>query len=213
MGLTYPCYCSRNDVLEAIGDDAGWRRDPDGAPLYPGLCRCGESSQLSLKRAQGVRPAIRLKNDEAVSRIDHRLAWRECGLYEEPRDVRAEPQLWGDAVIGRRDIGVSYHIAVVMDDAAQGVSDVMRGGDLFSNTSLHRLLQDLLGLPAPVYHHHPLVRDAEGAKLSKSAQSKSLRAFRAEGASPRDIYEMIGLGDVGAALRAPTDRPPRAPSL
>ncbi len=106
--------------------------------------------------------------------------------------MTANPGLWGDAVLARKDIQTSYHIAVVLDDALQGVSDVVRGEDLFMATHLHRLLQALLDLPAPSYHHHGLLRDASGQKLSKSLRAKSLRALRQEGLSPGTARNMLG---------------------
>jgi glutamyl-Q tRNA(Asp) synthetase len=108
--------------------------------------------------------------------------------------VEARPERWGDAVIVRKDVATSYHLAVVVDDAWQGVTHVTRGRDLFAATDLHRLLQVLLGLPAPVYHHHRLITDAAGRKLSKSARDTSLRALREQGATPADVRRMVGLG-------------------
>ena len=102
--------------------------------------------------------------------------------------------MWGDVIVARKEIPTSYHLAVTLDDAFQGVSDVVRGQDLFWSTSIHRLLQALLGLPEPVYHHHRLILDADGRKLSKSTQAKSLRELRADGASAQDIRRMVGLG-------------------
>jgi glutamyl-Q tRNA(Asp) synthetase len=102
--------------------------------------------------------------------------------------------MWGDVVLARKEMPTSYHLAVTVDDALQGASDIVRGGDLFWSTSIHRLLQALLGLPEPNYHHHKLILDSEGNKLSKSAQAKSLRELRAEGASATDIRRMVGLG-------------------
>ena len=102
--------------------------------------------------------------------------------------------MWGDVVLARKEMPTSYHLAVTVDDALQGVSDIVRGRDLFWSTSIHRLLQALLGLPEPSYHHHKLILDADGNKLSKSAQAKSLRELRAEGAGATDIRRMVGLG-------------------
>jgi glutamyl-Q tRNA(Asp) synthetase len=107
--------------------------------------------------------------------------------------IEAHPERWGDAVILRKDVPASYHLAVVVDDARQQVTHVTRGHDLFAATDLHRLLQVLLGLPEPVYHHHRLLADAEGRKLSKSAGDTALAALRANGASPGDIRRMVGL--------------------
>ena len=105
----------------------------------------------------------------------------------------ADPAPWGDAVILRKDTPTSYHLAVVVDDAAQGVTHVVRGADLEEATSLHRLLQELLGLPAPSYHHHRLITGADGNKLSKSLQSKSLAELRSRGQTAADIRQILGL--------------------
>jgi glutamyl-Q tRNA(Asp) synthetase len=124
------------------------------------------------------------------------LTWTETGSGPsgESGIVTAAPQRWGDVVLARRDLPTSYHLAVVVDDALQGVTDVVRGQDLFWATSIHRLLQALLGLPEPIYHHHRLILDDEGRKLSKAVQSTSLRELRAAGASPADIRRKVGLG-------------------
>jgi len=124
------------------------------------------------------------------------LQWNETGAGPQGQTglVTAVPQMWGDVVLARKEMPTSYHLAVAIDDALQGVTDVVRGQDLFWSTSIHRLLQALLGLPEPVYHHHRLILDADGRKLSKSTQAKSLRELRAAGASAADIRRMVGLG-------------------
>ena len=124
------------------------------------------------------------------------LTWTETGLGPQGQTgrVTAAPQIWGDVVLARKEIPTSYHLAVTVDDALQSASDIVRGRDLFWSTSIHRLLQVLLGMPEPNYHHHKLILDAEGNKLSKSAQAKSLRELRAEGAGATDIRRMVGLG-------------------
>ena len=129
--------------------------------------------------------------EKALSRVGGEFGWREFGEGASARFVGARPALWGDAAIGRKDVSASYHIACVVDDAAQGVSEVVRGADLFEATSLHRLLQTLLGLPAPDYRHHRLVCDETGRKLAKSRQSPSLRDRRARGARPEDICALL----------------------
>jgi len=124
------------------------------------------------------------------------LTWHETGEGPggESGTVAAAPEVWGDVVLARRDTPTSYHVSVVRDDADQGVTHVVRGQDLFWSTSIHRLLQALLGLPEPIYHHHRLILDAEGRKLAKSTQAKSLRDLRAEGATAQDIRRIVGLG-------------------
>ena len=148
----------------------------------------------------GRHAVMRLDMDAACGRVDHMLGWTEYGEGDEPRDVRAEPQIWGDVVLARRDVPASYHTAVVIDDALQGVTDVVRGLDLFHATSVHRLLQALLDLPAPVYRHHRLILDAEGRKLSKSRGSETLRDARRAGATPADIRSRLGLAAPAAPV-------------
>src|SRR5712671_532497 len=127
------------------------------------------------------------------------LSWTEIGAgsNSEVRAVVADPAAWGDVILARRDVPTSYHLSVVIDDAHQGVTHVVRGQDLFHATSLHRLLQDLLGLPQPVYHHHRLICDAEGRKLSKATRATGLRELRAAGATPADIRQAVGLPHSG----------------
>ena len=191
QGLAYPCFCSRADIAQAVQGRDGWPRDPDGAPLYPGTCRRLVAAQIAGRLASGMPVAQRLDMTQALAKASPALAWREFGLGDVARNIRAAPELWGDVVIGRKDVPTSYHLAVVVDDALQGVTDVMRGADLFEATSLHRLLQDLLGLAVPDYHHHPLVLDAQGQKLSKSRHAPPLSALRAEGASPGDVRALL----------------------
>lgn len=189
--LIFPCFCSRNDIKSAISTVQNWPLDPDGSPLYPGTCK-HLSDQEKARKSAGRYAAYRIDMAQALSEVGMFLGWREFGGGEVPQDVNAEPSVWGDAVVARRDIPTSYHIAVVVDDALQGVTDIVRGRDLFAATSIHRLLQALLDLPAPNYHHHKLFRDDEGKKLSKSQQSVSIRDFRAEGVSPAAIREHLG---------------------
>jgi glutamyl-Q tRNA(Asp) synthetase len=185
-GLAYPCFCSRGDIARA----AAGARDPDGAPRYPGTCRRSSAARLA-----GRQPAaLRLDMARALALAPADLDWREYGEGTDETRVRAAPAAWGDFVLKRRDAPASYHLAVVVDDALQGVSDVMRGGDLYHATSAHRLLQQLLGLPAPLYRHHRLVRDAAGAKLSKSARATSLDALRRDGIGPGEVRAALGFG-------------------
>jgi glutamyl-Q tRNA(Asp) synthetase len=123
------------------------------------------------------------------------LAWREEGRGPggEHGTVAADPKIWGDFVIARKEVPTSYHLAVVVDDALQGVTHVVRGRDLFHATAAHLLLQRLLGLPSPIYHHHRLITDESGRKLAKSSKDTSLRSLRAAGATPADIRQMVGL--------------------
>jgi glutamyl-Q tRNA(Asp) synthetase len=197
-GLLYPSFESRSEIaaLVAERDSQGrWPRDPDGVPLYPGRARAMPAVERERRRRTGEPFALRLAMDAAVAQAGV-LTWRETGSGPQGQSgsVTATPQRWGDVVLARKELPTSYHLAVVMDDALQGVTDVVRGQDLFWATGVHRLLQTLLGLPEPTYHHHRLVLDAEGRKLSKATQATSLRELRATGLSAADIRRMVGLG-------------------
>lgn len=182
QGLLFRCGCTRAELAAAAG--ARGLRDPDGAPLYPGTCRRSPPAP--------DRPcAERLAMDEASARAGGPLRW--VAFSEAAEEVRhADPSRWGDVVILRKDVPASYHLAVVVDDALQGVTHVVRGVDLEPATDLHRLLQALIGLPTPRYHHHALITDASGEKLAKSRLSEPLRAHRERGATPTEIRRMLG---------------------
>ena len=192
--LLFPCFCTRGDIAAATDAQPGWPRDPDGTPLYPGTCRHLSEGERARRLASGQHAALRLDMEQAVGRLDSLLGWSEYGEGDEPRDVRAEPMIWGDVVLGRKEFPASYHIAVVTDDAGQGVTDVVRGRDVFAATSLHRLLQHLLGLPAPRYRHHALIHGESGEKLAKTRGSPSLRDLRAQGLTPAQVREMAAAG-------------------
>lgn len=190
-GLLYPCFCTRGDILRTIGARPDWPRDPDGAPLYPGTCRDLGESECTRRRAAGVPFCLRLDATRAAIAIGTALAWTEYGEGEVPHAVSAEPGAWGDPVLRRKDVPASYHVAVVVDDADQGVTDIVRGTDLYAATSLHRLLQTLLGLPAPRYHHHRLITGDDGRKLSKSRGAPALADLRRDGLTPGDVERLI----------------------
>lgn len=198
-GLVYPAFMSRGEIRAAIAEaEAGgetWPRDPDGAPLYPGTERTLPDSKRKARMASGEPFAWRLDMKAALEFAGHVPGWEETGAGPcgETGHVAAEPERWGDVILARKETPASYHLSVTVDDAIQGVTHVVRGRDLFHATSLHRLLQDLLGLPAPVYHHHPLVLDADGRKLSKSRGDTALAELRRAGATPADIRRMVGL--------------------
>lgn len=198
MGLIYPSFESRAEIarLAAERDRAGpWPRDPDGAPLYPGAAKKAPATERQRRRNAGDAFALRLDMAAALVRTRGApLTWRETGAGPdgETGTVAADPAAWGDVILARKDVPTSYHLSAVVDDALQGVSHVVRGEDLFYATGLHRLLQALLGLPQPVYHHHRLIRDADGHKLSKSTRATGLRELRASGATPADIRRTIG---------------------
>ena len=197
MGLVYPSFESRAEIaaLAAAREAKGpWPRDPDGAPLYPGTAKTLDPAERAQRIASGAPYALRLDVAAALARA-RVLSWTETGTGPngETGTVVADAAAWGDIILARKDVPTSYHLAVVVDDAAQGVTDVVRGRDLFHATSVHRLLQTLLGLAAPRYHHHRLLTDADGRKLSKSTQATGLRALRSQGLTPPDIRRMAGL--------------------
>ncbi len=196
IGLVYPAFMSRGEVKRYVADHeaAGrdWPRDPDGAPLYPPIDKASPQAEAAARIAAG---------DQHVWRLDMAKALAEAG--ETPSFVETgpacagtlalDPALWGDVMLWRWDAPSSYHLSVVVDDALQGVTHVVRGLDLFAATPVHRLLQNLLGLPAPVYHHHRLILGTDGRKLSKSQGDTALAALRAAGVSPLDIRRRMGL--------------------
>jgi glutamyl-Q tRNA(Asp) synthetase len=195
MGLLYPCFATRAEIEAAA---AGGPTDPDGAPLYPGLYKGRDAEEIARRTAAGERCALRLDMGRAMAAAavkleDAGLTFIELGEDGTPQTIEARPERWGDAVIVRKDVATSYHQAVVVDDAWQGVTHVTRGRDLLAATDLHRLLQVLLDLPAPLYHHHRLVTDAAGRKLAKSARDTSLRSLRQSGAIPADIRRLVEL--------------------
>jgi glutamyl-Q tRNA(Asp) synthetase len=201
QGLVYPSFESRGEIARLIakqerqGSRIGpWPRDPDGAPLYPGSGRALAAAERRRRIEAGEPYALRLDLNAACARAGA-LAWTETGSGPsgEGGTVAAAPAAWGDVVLARKETPTSYHLSVAVDDALQGVTHVVRGQDLFWSTSVHRLLQALLGLPAPLYHHHRLILDTGGQKLSKSTRATALRALRESGARPADIRAMVGL--------------------
>lgn len=197
QGLIYPGFESRADIAKLVRQreaQGPWPRDPDGAPLYPGEAKLlSEDARAGLVET-GLPYALRLDVSAAIARAGE-LSWTECGEGPNGETGRlvAAPQVWGDVVLARKETPTSYHLSVVVDDALQGVTDVVRGADLFHATSVHRLLQQLLGLPEPVYRHHRLICDEAGHKLAKSTRSTALRELRAQGATAADIRRLIGL--------------------
>ena len=199
--LVYPCFCSRSDIARAWerrADGGGEYCDPDGAPLYPGICRGLDEAQVRKHMDSGKKPAWRLDMARAlplVARQEPNLYWREARTPggDMIRHEPAQPETWGDVILGRAEVTTSYQLSVVLDDAKQKVSHVVRGFDLFHATGLQRLLQVILGLPAPIYHHHRLILDETERKLSKSRRSLSLKAIRETGATRDDVLAMIGL--------------------
>ncbi|MER8558177.1 tRNA glutamyl-Q(34) synthetase GluQRS [Mesorhizobium sp. M0578] len=197
--LVYPAFMSRSEIRAFIADSEkrgrDWPRDPDGVPLYPAADKALTASERERRVAENVPFAWRLDVDAAIARAGKDLSWAEYTdeTLSATRRVEAHPQDWGDVVVARREIPTSYHLAVTMDDALQGVSHVVRGQDLYSATSVQRLLQQLLGLPQPAYFHHRLILGPDGRKLSKSLGDTGLAAQRKAGASPADLKWLVGL--------------------
>jgi glutamyl-Q tRNA(Asp) synthetase len=195
QGLVYASFESRAQIAQLVRarEASGpWPRDPDGAPLYPGSARDLSDEERVRRIAAGEPYTLRLDMAAAVARAGS-LTWLEQDADGHVATIAADPAAWGDVVLARKESPTSYHVSVVVDDAAQGITDVVRGRDLFAATAVHRLLQVLLGLPDPVYQHHPLILDADGRKLSKSTQATGLRELHAGGATPADIRRMVGL--------------------
>jgi glutamyl-Q tRNA(Asp) synthetase len=196
MGLLYPCFATRSEILATASPE---KTDPEGMPLYPGLWRGASAEQIGAHMAAGETPALRINMDGAlqalrVKRGGRPLTFTEVGEDGMRETIAAEPQRWGDVIIVRKDVPASYQLAVVVDDARQGVTHVTRGEDLFAATDLQRLLQELLDLPEPVYSHHRVIRWSDGRKLSKSNRDMGLRVLRDEGATAADIRRVIGRG-------------------
>ncbi|MBN8938332.1 MAG: tRNA glutamyl-Q(34) synthetase GluQRS [Rhizobiales bacterium] len=200
MGLVFASFESRGELkalaaARAAETGRDWPTDPDGAPLYAGRGAGLSPAERAGQVASGRPFALRLRMTEALRRLGRPLAWTEVDAAgADPRLVAADPSRWGDVVLGRKETPTSYHLSVVVDDALQGVSHVVRGQDLFEATAVHRLLQELLGLPQPLYRHHRLVLGADGRKLSKSEAATGLASLREAGATADDIRRLVGFG-------------------
>lgn len=194
MGLLYPCFATRSEIAAAArtGDV-----DPDGAPLYPGIWRGATAARIDPRKSRGEPYALRLDMARAMAAVQERagapLTWKAMDGHGRVEVRRAAPQRWGDVVLIRKDTPASYHLAVVVDDAIQGITHVVRGLDLLASTDLHRLLQVLLDLPEPIYHHHRLLTDETGRKLAKSAGDTSLSELREQGWTPAEVSKRVGL--------------------
>ncbi len=205
LGLLYPAFMSRAEVTGHVRvyeqNGRVWPRDPDGAPHYPAVDQGLAEAERNRRIDAGDPHSWRLDMQAALDGLTSQeggtvsLTWQEDGQVPdgETGKVAADPGVWGDVVLARRDVPASYHLAVTVDDALQAITTVIRGQDLFASTSVHRLLQSLLGLPAPIYRHHSLVRDSSGRKLSKSNGDIALAELRAKGLSPADVSAMAGL--------------------
>ena len=197
QNLVFPSFETRGEIAKLVAQreaSGRWPRDPDGAPLYPGTAKLLSSDGRARLLGSDAPYALRLDMAAACARAGD-LFWAEHGEGPDGEigAVAARPEAWGDVVLARKETPTSYHLSVVVDDALQGVTEVVRGQDLFWSTSVHRLLQQLLGLPQPAYRHHRLILDAAGGKLSKSTEATGLRELRAGGARPADIRGLVGL--------------------
>jgi len=195
--LVYPTFESRAEIARLVTQREArgvWPRDPDGVPLYPGTAKSLAPEERWRLSESGAPYALRLDMAAARARAGD-LSWIEQGEGPdgESGQVSARPETWGDVILARKETPTSYHLSVVIDDALQGVTEVVRGNDLFHATSVHRLLQCLLDLPQPAYRHHRLVVNDIGQKLSKSTDATGLRELRAAGATPTDIRRLVGL--------------------
>lgn len=196
-GLVYPCFCSRGQVKATVAvrqakTGQPWPLDPDGAPLYPGTCRGLGEAAARERVASGASYALRLDMARACALAGENLGY---GVFDEAGPdhwIAVRPERWGDVVLARKEVPASYHLSVVVDDALQGVTHVVRGRDLEAATDIHVVLQRLLGLRTPSYHFHPLLLDADGQKLAKSRFSESLADLRARGVTAGEIRAWLG---------------------
>ncbi|MEO1454048.1 MAG: tRNA glutamyl-Q(34) synthetase GluQRS [Pseudomonadota bacterium] len=199
-GLIYPCRCNRRDIVAAAlaPQDGTPLTGPDGI-VYPGTCRPPPDAPLP-ETPLPQDTALRLNMAAALQRIGEAVFFDEHGAGPEGetgwQSIAATDliETVGDVVLARRDMGTSYHLSVVIDDAAQGITHVVRGADLFEPTKIHAVLQRLLDLPTPTYHHHRLIRDDTGKRLAKRDDARAIRTYREEGATPADVRRMVGLG-------------------
>jgi glutamyl-Q tRNA(Asp) synthetase len=188
--LLYPCFCTRRKIRAEIAHAGQAPHGPAGEAIYPGICRSLTVDERRHRIAAGEPFALRLDVARAVARTGP-LEWHDCRAGT----IRAAPELLGDVVLARKDAPTSYHLAVTVDDALQGVSLITRGEDLFYATHIHRLLQELLDLPMPRYYHHNLIADSTGMRLAKRNRAITLRTLRHSGRSPEDVWRLIGLPD------------------
>jgi len=186
-GLIYPCFCTRREIQAEIARAGGAPQGESGAS-YPGICRHLGAGERASRLANAEDFALRLDVAAALARTGP-LAWREAG-----RRIAADPKALGDVVLARKEVPTSYHLAVTVDDALQGVTLVTRGADLFAATHIHRLLQALLGLPTPQYRHHPLLTDGEGRRLAKRDRALTIRAMREAGMTPAEVIAAAEAG-------------------
>ena len=193
MGLLYPCFCTRKEIQAEVARSGQAPHGPDG-PVYPGTCRRMSGDERAQRIAEGDPYARRLDVDRAVS-ITGPLVWSDRGRGH----VTARPERFGDVVLARKDVPTSYHLAVTVDDHLQGITLVTRGQDLFESTHIHRLLQALLELEVPQYHHHGLLTGPDGRRFAKRNRSVTLDALRAAGKTAEDVCRMAVEGGMALA--------------
>lgn len=193
-GIAYPSAMSRAEIRKTVAalrnQGKPWPDDPDGAPVYPGTERTFSDAQKADLMASDQPFSIRLDTQQALRRTSEPLFWSETGEGS-VQEIQAKPGVWGDVVLARKDVPASYHLCCVLDDALQGITHVTRGKDLYEATALHVLLQSILGLPSPVYHHHALIPGKDGRKLSKSEKSQSIRQLRIDGVTQAQLRAMV----------------------
>ena len=194
QGLAYRCFCTRKEIAAEIARMPSAPHGPEGA-IYPGTCKRLSDDAVAAKIALGQAYAWRLDCDAAIRTIGTDLTFDERGKGPAGQHglQTTDAAIFGDIVLGRKDVGVSYHLAVTIDDHVQGVTLVTRGEDLFAAASIQRLLQALLGLNTPDYFHHKLILHESGRRLAKRDQDVTLKALRANGVTPEEIYERLGL--------------------
>ncbi|MDB6069222.1 MAG: gluQ [Verrucomicrobiales bacterium] len=182
LGVLYPCFCTRQEIAAAVSAPQG-----EAAPLYPGTCRHRTATEREARMGGGELFSWRLDAARALA-VTGPLTWldRKAGIQ------KVDLSTQGDVVLARKDVSTSYHLSVTVDDAAQEISLVTRGEDLFEATSVHRLLQCLLGLPVPEWQHHRLVRDESGKRLAKRDHARALRSLRAAGSTPEEVWGLVG---------------------
>lgn len=191
-GLLYRCFCTRKEIRAEIERAPSAPHGPEG-PLYPGTCKRRSTAAADKAVARGRPYALRLDLAKAAAHLEERGLWPLHFTDARHGLIHARPEQLGDIVLARKDVPCSYHLAVVHDDAVQDVTDVIRGDDLLYATHIHRVLQALLGLPEPRYHHHRLITDAQGRRFAKRDRSATLAALRAEGVSPAEIRARLAL--------------------
>ena len=197
-GLLYPCFASRKDIEKAYQEKRVKPRDPDGALLYPGLYKDAEPEKISILMENNTPHALRLDMEKAAKMAQemapNSFSYQSFAMDGASKVHKITPERWGDVIIVRKDIPTSYHLSVVFDDYLEKITHITRGLDLEASTDVHRVLQIILKLPEPLYHHHELVTTNEGEKLSKSKQHRSLHDLRCNGLDARKIREIAKNG-------------------